>query len=81
LSKQNQIGVEYTIVKLIQEHDGLAIVFDKDFVNKFDLSAETAFEVKVENESIILQPTIQESRFERLVFERVGRNEFIARIA
>jgi hypothetical protein len=69
------------IVKLIHEHDGLAIVFDEAFVNKFDLSAETVFEVKVENESIILQPANQELRLEGLVFERVSRNEFITRIA
>ncbi len=69
------------IVKLIHEHDGLAVVFDGAFVNKFDLSAETAFEVKAENELIILQPAHQVSRFEGMVFDRVSRNDFIARIA
>lgn len=68
-------------VKLIHENDGLAIVFDEEFLNRFGLSAEITFDVSVENESIILKPTDQESRFEGLVFERVGSNEFIARIA
>jgi hypothetical protein len=66
--------------KVIHEHDRLAIVFDEEFVKKFGLSAETVYKVKVENESIILQPANQELRLKGLVFERVGRNQFIALI-
>jgi hypothetical protein len=52
----------------------------RERLQKFGLSAETVYKVKVENESIILQPANQELRLKGLVFERVGRNQFIALI-
>jgi hypothetical protein len=66
-------------VNLVHEDNGLLIVFDEEFVDRFGLSADTVFEVSVANQSIILKPVDSALRFDGLMFERVVGNELVAR--
>jgi hypothetical protein len=68
-------------VELVPVEVGLAVLFDDEFVNRFGLSADTAFEISVVNESIVLKPADPKLTFDGLVFDRLAGNQFVARIA
>jgi hypothetical protein len=67
-------------IELIPVENGLAVVFDDEFVNTFGLSTDTAFEVSKIYESICLKPIDPNLSIDGLVFERLTGNQFAAKI-
>jgi hypothetical protein len=63
-------------IKLVQEDGRLLVVFNQAFLDQFGMTADTAFEVSVEDGAVVLQPMDSRIRFDGMVATRISRTEF-----